>query len=47
MIGFSRAASELDCARSGVTGRTRGLERSLGVELFERFSCRGRAAAPW
>ncbi len=40
LLSFSRAAAELNYAQSSVTGQIRGLESSLGVELFERFSGR-------
>lgn len=40
LLSFSRAASELNYAQSTVTGQIRGLENSLGVELFERLSGR-------
>ncbi|MEB3967061.1 LysR family transcriptional regulator [Streptomyces kunmingensis] len=36
---FTRAASNMFCAQSTITGQIRGLERSLGTELFHR---RGR-----
>ncbi|MGW1493556.1 LysR family transcriptional regulator [Streptomyces sp. NPDC002402] len=38
LLSFSRAAAELNYAQSSVTGQIRGLESSLGVELFERLS---------
>lgn len=41
LIGLSQMATDVDYARSGVTGRIGGLEDSLGVELFERLSGRG------
>ncbi|WP_406303816.1 LysR family transcriptional regulator [Streptomyces sp. NBC_00885] len=40
LLSFSRAAAELNYAQSSVTGQIRGLENSLGVELFERLSGR-------
>ncbi|WP_326750736.1 LysR family transcriptional regulator [Streptomyces hirsutus] len=40
LLSFSRAAAELNYAQSSVTGQIRGLENTLGVELFERLSGR-------
>ncbi|UGY92398.1 LysR family transcriptional regulator [Streptomyces gobiensis] len=40
LLSFSRAAAELNYAQSSVTGQIRGLENSLGVQLFERLSGR-------
>ena len=40
LLSFTRAASELKYAQSSVTAQIKGLEVSLGVELFERL--RGR-----
>ncbi|MET9624759.1 LysR family transcriptional regulator [Streptomyces sp. NPDC006464] len=36
-LSFTRAASELKYAQSSVTAQIKGLESSLGVELFERL----------
>jgi len=41
----SRAAERLNCVQSNVTARLKGLERELGVALFERLS-RGMALTP-
>ncbi|MET9346265.1 LysR family transcriptional regulator [Streptomyces termitum] len=40
LLSFTRAATELKYAQSSVTAQIKGLEVSLGVELFERL--RGR-----
>jgi DNA-binding transcriptional LysR family regulator len=40
LLSFSGAAADLNYAQSTVTGQIRGLENSLGVELFERLSGR-------
>lgn len=36
-MSFSRAADELDYSQSSVTHHIKGLERELGVRLFNRF----------
>ena len=36
-MSFSRAAEELDYSQSSVTHQIKGLERELGVSLFDRF----------
>jgi DNA-binding transcriptional LysR family regulator len=36
-MSFSRAAEELDYSQSSVTHHIKGLERELGVRLFDRF----------
>lgn len=36
-MSFSRAADELDYSQSSVTHHIKGLERELGVRLFDRF----------
>jgi DNA-binding transcriptional LysR family regulator len=36
-MSFNRAAEELDYSQSSVTHHIKGLERELGVRLFDRF----------
>lgn len=36
-MSFSRAAEDLDYSQSTVTHQIKGLERELGVRLFDRF----------
>jgi len=36
-MSFNRAADELDYSQSSVTHHIKGLERELGVRLFDRF----------
>ena len=36
-MSFSRAAENLDYSQSSVTHHIKGLERELGVKLFDRF----------
>lgn len=36
-MSFSRAADQLDYSQSSVTHHIKGLERELGVRLFNRF----------
>ncbi|MEU9453938.1 LysR family transcriptional regulator [Streptomyces sp. NPDC048277] len=38
LLSFTRAATELKYAQSSVTAQIKGLEASLGVELFERLT---------
>ncbi|WP_370221207.1 LysR family transcriptional regulator [Kitasatospora sp. MAP12-22] len=38
VMSFTRAAAELSYAQSSITAQVKGLESSLGVELFERLS---------
>ncbi|MGW5481722.1 LysR family transcriptional regulator [Streptomyces sp. NPDC004008] len=40
LLSFTRAATELAYAQSGVTGQVRALESSLGAELFDRLGGR-------
>ncbi|MEU9479183.1 LysR family transcriptional regulator [Streptomyces sp. NPDC048191] len=42
VLSFTQAAAELSYAQSSVTGQIRGLESSLGVELFDRLGSRIR-----